>query len=69
MSTQIIAVITIILVQVLPYIGIEIGSEELTQVLQTLWTIVAGVYIWFQRTKLEKAPLGRGDVNILGVRK
>jgi len=69
MSTQIIAVIANTLVILLPYIGVEIGSEELTGTIQTLVAIITGAWIWFQRTRLQEAPLGKGDVNLGGFKR
>ena len=51
-----------ILAQVLPMLGIEVGSAELTTTLQTLITIGAGLWIMKERLK-------RGDLNVFGVRK
>jgi len=69
MSTQIIAVIVILLGQLLPYIGIEIGTEQLTQSFTTIVTVLSGVWIWYQRTTLQKAPGNIGDVTIAGLNK
>ena len=50
-----------LLAQVLPQIGVNIGSAELTSTLQTLFTVGAGVWIWVRRVQM-------GGVNILGAR-
>ena len=61
MSTTIISSGAIILSQLLPLIGIDIGTEQLQTTIQTIIAIVAGVWIWIQRVK-------RGDVNAMGKR-
>lgn len=62
MSKTIISVFVLLLAQILPLIGVEIGSEQLTQVAQTVLTIVSGVVIYFSR-------LSNGDVTPVGARK
>jgi len=64
--TQIIAAVVSILVIVLPWFNINLATEELTPFVQGLVIVVSQVVIWYQRTTLQKAPLGRGDVNALG---
>lgn len=54
---------------ILPVIGISFGSDQLTSTVQTVVAIVTGIWIWYQRTTLEKASGGFGDVSALGVRK
>ena len=60
-STTIIAVIVNLLSMLLPTIGVDIGSEELTSSIQTLVAVGTGVWIWVQRVKL-------GGVNVFGAR-
>jgi len=62
MSTTIIAVIVNLLAILLPYFGIELHTERLTDLVQTLVAIGTGIWIWYQRVKI-------GDVTTLGVRK
>lgn len=69
MSTQFIAAIVSLLVFFLPKFGIEIGSEELTQMVSGIVLFVSQVWIMYQRTKLQKASMGLGDVTNLGMRK
>jgi uncharacterized membrane protein len=70
MSTQIIAVVVIILVQLLPKLGITVDSASLTSTIQTIVSIVAGLWIWYQRvTKLKRVEHGNSDVTPLGARK
>lgn len=69
MSTTISAVIINLLSVGLPLLGISVGSEQLTTFVQVLIAIGTGVWIWYQRTTLQKAPGGIGDVSALGVRK
>jgi hypothetical protein len=60
-STTILAVIVQILAVTLPKMGVEVGTEALTQTVSTLAVIGAGVWVWIQRAK-------RGDVSALGRR-
>lgn len=62
MSTTIISVVVNLLSMLLPTIGVEVGSEELTQTIQVIVAVVTGVWIWIERVK-------KGGVNALGVRK
>lgn len=58
-STTIVAVFVQLAVVILPMLGIQVGSVELTNALQTITVIVTGLWIWFQR-------LQRGDVSFFG---
>lgn len=51
-----------ILAAILPYLGIQIGTEELTTTVQTLILVVTGVGAWYGRFRV-------GDVNAFGGRK
>lgn len=62
MSQTYLAAFIAVLVQVLSYLGINIGSEELTTTATTLVTIVSALWIMFNR-------YGKGDITIAGVRK
>ena len=62
MSTQIIAVIVSLLATALPLLGVQVGTEELTTTIQTIVLVCSGLWIWKER-------IGRGDVNIAGIRK
>lgn len=62
MSTTIVAVIVNLLSVGLPYIGVTVGSDQLTGTIQTLVAIATGLWIWYQRVK-------RGDVTASGIRK
>lgn len=70
-SSTIAAVILNILVTVLPWLGINIGSDQLTTTVQTLVAIGTGIWIWYQRTKLVSAKtVGvASDVNAAGFKK
>ena len=68
-STQFLAVIVSVLSVILPKIGVQIGDDELTKTIQTILAIVTGLWIAHQRTKLQKAPIGHGDVNLGGFRR
>ena len=62
LSTTYISTIIMVLAQVLPLLGINVGSEELTTTAQTIVTVVAGLWILRER-------YGRGDISILGKRR
>ena len=62
MSRTYIAAIIGILSQVLPMLGIEVGSAELTTTLSTIITVLAGLWVMVRRFKA-------GDITPLGVRK
>jgi hypothetical protein len=61
MSTTIAAVVINLLSMLLPTIGVDVGTEELTQAIQVLVAVVTGLWIWFQRVQ-------KGDVSVVGVR-
>lgn len=69
MSTQIIAVVINLLATLLPLIGVQVGTDQLTNTIQVLVAIGTGVWIWYKRTTLQEAPFGKGDVTALGARK
>ena len=62
MSTTIFAVFVQLAVAILPVMGIQVGSAELTNALQTISVIVTGLWIWFARVQ-------KGDVKVFGGRK
>lgn len=62
MSTIIVATLVNLLTLVLPLVGIEYGSEQLTSFVQTLVGIATGIYIYIARVR-------QGDVTKLGFRK
>ena len=61
MSTTIFAVFVQLAVAILPVMGIQVGSAELTNALQTILVIVTGLWIWFKRVQT-------GDVKWFGKR-
>lgn len=62
MSKTIVSVAVSLLATLLPKIGVDIGSAELTSTIQTLVVVVSGVIIWIERVR-------KGDVSPLGLRK
>ncbi len=62
MSTTYIAVIIGILAQVLPMLGIQVGTEQLTNATQVIVTIVTGLWVLKNRYQL-------GGITLAGVRK
>ena len=60
-SQTYIAAVVVILSQVLPLLGINVGSEALTTTLTTIAAIVAGVWVMVRR-------YSNGDINSLGRR-
>lgn len=70
MSTQIVAVFALILAELLPRIGVTIGSDELTSTLQTIVAVASGLWIWYQRVaNLRRTASGNSDVGLSGARK
>lgn len=67
--TQIIAALVSILVIVLPWFGLNLATDELTPFIQGLVVVIAQIVVWYQRTTLQKSPMGRGDVGVLGLRR
>lgn len=61
-SQTYIAVAVNVLTIVLPRLGIELGSEELTTTIQTVVAIVTGIWILLRRYR-------QGDITIAGIRK
>ena len=62
MSTTIIAVFIQLAIVILPAIGINVGTAELTNAVQTIGVVTTGLWIWYQRVQ-------RGDVKLFGGRK
>jgi len=61
-STTYISAAVIILGQILKFLGIEVASEELTNAVTTLGTILLGLWIlWRRYTK--------GDITVAGTKK
>jgi len=61
MSTQVIASLSSILAVVLPLLGVEVGSEQLTIALSTIVVVVAGLWNYAKR-------VSQDDVNLAGIR-
>lgn len=68
MSQTYVAVIINFLVMILPRIGIDVGSEQLTITLQTIVAIVTGIWILVRRYQAGKTGYVT-LVSALGVRK
>lgn len=68
-STIFAAVIVNVLVSVATYFGVTIGNEAATAAAQVLVAIGTGAWIMYQRTRLQEAPGGNGDVSMGGFRK
>jgi uncharacterized membrane protein len=62
MSQIYVSAVVAILAQVLPHLGVTIGSEELTGFITTGVTILAALWVMIRRVK-------QGDIGILGGRK
>jgi len=67
-STTIVAVIVNLLSMLLPLINVQVGTDDLTNSIQTIVAVFTGAYIWWQRTRLQAAPNGVGDVNLAGIK-
>lgn len=61
-STTYIAVIVNLLSVILPKVGVEVGSDQLTSALQTLIAVASGIYLLIKRYR-------EGGISVLGVRK
>lgn len=62
MSQIVLATIINLLVTGLPLIGVQVGTDQLTNTIQTIVAIGTGIWIWARRVRAN-------DVNTLGVRK
>ncbi len=62
MSQTYAAAIVVLLSQVLPLLGINVGTEALTTTLATVITVVAGLWVIVRR-------LQNGDIDAFGRRK
>ena len=51
-----------LLATVLPFLGVNIGTEQLTTTVATLLAIGTALWVWYKR-------VSAGDVSIVGVRK
>lgn len=56
------SVIVIVLAQLLPKLGVEIGSDQLTTTITTILTIVGALWVLIRRHRA-------GDVTLFGRRK
>lgn len=69
-SSTIIAVLINVLVQVLPYLGVTAGTEQITTTVQTLAAIGTGVWIWYNRLHLTRvSSTQESDVKVSGFKK
>ena len=62
MSPTYISAAVVVIVQVLSWFGIEVGSAEITTTLTTLLTVGAGLWIMWRR-------FNQGDISIAGTKK
>jgi len=62
MSQTIVSVFVMLAAQLLPKVGVSIGSDDLTNTISTLVTVFAGLWVWFRRVQV-------GDVKMFGGRK
>lgn len=62
MSTTIVSVFVLLASQVFPLLGIQVGSDQLTNTISTIVAIVTGLIIWYRRVQV-------GDVKVTGARK
>lgn len=66
MSTEVIAVIIMIAVQVLSWAGVQVGTEQVTNFVVTGITIVTGIVAWYRSLQLKKEIVGASRVNMFG---
>lgn len=62
MSQTVISVVIMLLAEILPKIGIVVGSEQLTTTTSTLIVVISGIWVWVRRWQ-------QGDVKWFGARK
>lgn len=65
-SASIISLIVLVLANVLPKIGVNVGGEQLTSAIEVILTVVTGVIIWVRHVSLKKEALGSANVNAFG---
>ncbi len=59
-----------VLAQVLPWLGVSVGTDELTTTVQVLVAIGTGAWIWYQRTLMRKVgSQAESDVTLVGAKK
>lgn len=49
--------IVVVLVQVLNFLGIEVGSEALTTTLETLFTVGAGLFVLYRQISTGRSTI------------
>jgi hypothetical protein len=59
MSQIYVSAVVAILAQLFPYIGVTVGSEELTQAITTFITVMAALWVMIRRIQ-------QGDINAFG---
>lgn len=64
MSPEVTIIIAMLLAQLFHYMGIEIGSEQLTSLITTLITIGGGIFVWYRHLQAKRQLVG--NVNIFG---
>lgn len=70
LTPQILAVLINLVAQALPYFGVVISTEELTQAIQAFVAIATGLWIWYERTQLRKVSSNaESDVTLAGINK
>lgn len=57
MSQTYIAAVVVVLAQVLPLFGINVGSEQLTTTIVTILTIGAGIWVMIRRLLDKNKPI------------
>ena len=62
MSKEYISAVVLVLVAILPRLGIQAGSEEITVWVQAVVTVIGGIYLAYKRYT-------KGDITVLGARK
>lgn len=63
-SKTYLSVIVILLAQILPLLGIDVGSDALTTTVQVIVTVIAGIVVLYKRWTGDNAP-----VSIFGFKK
>lgn len=66
MDAQIVSAIVIVLITLARAFGFDLDTGMATEIVSALGVLVAAATVWYQRTTLQKAPSGIGDVNFVG---
>ena len=69
MTPQLIAVLANLIAQVLPFIGVSLGTDAITTAIQVIVAIVSGIWILIDRATLKKVGRSESDATLGGLKK